>query len=142
MKPLVSVIVPVYNVERYVQQCLESLVNQTLKEIEIIIVNDGSTDGSAEICNKYAKMDSRIVYITKENGGLSEARNVGLKYASADYIGFVDSDDYVDLDFFKVLYDLTQKNNAKISVGAIRRVDENNITYREDKSKEDTIFST
>ena len=73
MKPLVSVIVPVYNVERYVQQCLESLVNQTLKEIEIIIVNDGSTDGSAEICNKYAKMDSRIVYITKENGGLSEA---------------------------------------------------------------------
>ena len=142
MEPLVSVIVPVYNVERYVQQCLESLVNQTLKEIEIIIVNDGSTDGSAEICNKYAKMDSRIVYITKENGGLSEARNVGLKYASADYIGFVDSDDYVDLDFFKVLYDLTQKNNAKISVGAIRRVDENNITYREDKSKEDTIFST
>ena len=109
--PILSVIVPVYNVEDYIIQCIDSILNQTLKNMEIIIVNDGSTDGSAEICNKYAKMDSRIVYITKENGGLSEARNVGLKYASADYIGFVDSDDYVDLDFFKVLYDLTQENN-------------------------------
>ena len=92
----VSVIVPVYNVEKYLDKCLDSLVNQTLKDIEIIVVNDGTKDKSQKIIDKYVKDYPKLVksYI-KENGGLSSARNYGLKYAQGEYVGFVDSDDYV-----------------------------------------------
>ena len=101
----VSVIVPVYNVYDYLEKCLNSLVNQTLKDLEIIIVNDGSTDNSMDIINKYAKKYSNIYAYSKENGGLSSARNYGLKYATGQYIAFVDSDDYIDKDMFNKMYE-------------------------------------
>lgn len=102
--PKVSVIVPVYNVEEYLERCLDSLVNQTLKDIEIIIVNDGSTDGSKEKIQKYINIYKNIVYLEKENGGLSSARNYGIPYAKGEYIGFVDSDDYVELTMYEKMY--------------------------------------
>lgn len=91
---LIGVIIPVYNVERYIHQCIESVINQSFKDIEIILVNDGSTDNSGKICDDYAKKDSRINVIHKENGGLSDARNAGIKNATAKYLLFLDSDDY------------------------------------------------
>ena len=102
-QPKVSIIVPVYNVEEYLVKCLDSLVNQTLKEIEIICINDGSTDNSLEILNTYAQKDSRITIIDKKNEGVSAARNTGLNISKGEYIMFVDSDDYLELPnvFFK-----------------------------------------
>ena len=102
--PKVSIIVPVYNVEEYLERCLDSLVNQTLKDIEIIIVNDGSTDGSKEIIQEYINKYKNIVYLEKKNGGLSSARNYGIPYAKGEYIGFVDSDDYVELTMYEKMY--------------------------------------
>ena len=99
----VSVIIPVYNVEKYLCKCLDSVVNQTLRDIEIICVDDGSTDSSWEILKEYAQRDDRIKLIHKENGGLSSARNVAMQVAKGDYIGFIDSDDWIDLDFTKIV---------------------------------------
>lgn len=95
---LISIIVPVYNVERYIDECLNSVINQTYKHIEIILVDDGSKDSSGKICDNYAEKDNRIVVVHKENGGLSDARNAGMKVATGEYIMFVDSDDYITLD--------------------------------------------
>ena len=100
----VSVIVPVYNVEEYIEKCLNSLVNQTLKDIEIIVVNDGSPDNSQKIIDKYTKKYSNIKSFIKENGGLSDARNYGIKKASGEYIAFLDSDDYVKEDMYEKMY--------------------------------------
>lgn len=102
-KPLVSLIIPVYNVESYLRDCLNSVCGQTYQTIEIIVVNDGSTDGSQAICEEYAGMDRRIRLITKENGGLSSARNAGLLEATGEYIGFVDSDDQIHSMFVEAL---------------------------------------
>ncbi|RAI11984.1 MAG: glycosyltransferase family 2 protein [Candidatus Melainabacteria bacterium] len=118
----VSVIVPVYNVEKYLRECLESLVNQTLKDIEIICINDGSEDSSLEILNEYASKDSRFVIINQENSGQSVARNKGFDVAKGEYIGFVDSDDWVDLNFFENLYSEAVKNNSDIAAASIRKV--------------------
>lgn len=118
----VSVIVPVYNVEKYLTRCLDSLVNQTLKNIEIICINDGSTDNSTEILNEYAQKNSRIVAITQENAGLSATRNKGIDIAKGKYIGFVDSDDWVSLDFFEKLFQAAEKYQADIAVGNIIRL--------------------
>ncbi|MEC4114115.1 glycosyltransferase [Myroides pelagicus] len=101
--PLISVIVPVYNVQDYVAQCIESIINQSYQNLEIIIVNDGTKDNSADICRKYAEKDSRIVFLEKENGGISSARNFGLDRATGDYISFVDSDDFLYEKYFEVL---------------------------------------
>lgn len=98
MDELVSIIVPVYNVESFLNECIDSILNQTYRNIEVILVNDGSKDHSGRICDGYAKKDHRIVVIHKENGGLSDARNVGLDKATGDWILFVDSDDYIDCD--------------------------------------------
>ena len=114
--PKVSVIIPVYNVEKYLSECLDSVVNQTLKDIEIICVNDGSPDGSAEILEEYAQKDNRIKVITQENRGVSEARNSGLKIASGEYIAFLDSDDYIDLKFFEQLYKRGIESNSDVVV--------------------------
>lgn len=100
-RPLVSIIVPVYNVEKYLERCIQSLVRQTLNDIEIILVDDGSSDSSGLLCNKFAERDRRIQVVHKENGGLSSARNAGLKVASGRYVGFVDSDDDVELDMYE-----------------------------------------
>lgn len=113
--PKVSIIVPVYNTEKYLEKCLNSLVKQSLDDIEIIIVNDGSTDNSEIIINKF-KQDypNKIVYFKKENGGLSDARNYGLTYANSEYVGFVDSDDYVELNMFEKLYTSAKEKNADL----------------------------
>lgn len=110
----VSIIVPVYNVEQYIGKCIESLGNQTLEDIEIIMVDDGSTDNSAKIIKRCMRKYSQIKYYKKENGGLSDARNYGLEYATGKYIGFVDSDDYVDLDMYRKMYEKAQKDNSDI----------------------------
>ncbi len=93
MTDKISIIVPVYNVEKYLKECIESILSQTYKNIEIILIDDGSTDNSGKICDEYLKKDSRVKVIHKENGGLSDARNTGIEIASGKYIGFVDSDD-------------------------------------------------
>lgn len=100
----ISVIVPVYNVEKYIDKCLKSLVNQTLKDIEIIVVNDGSPDNSQKIIDTYTKKYKNVKSYIKKNGGISDARNYGLKYAKGEYISFVDSDDYIDLTMMEKLY--------------------------------------
>lgn len=105
-KPLISVIVPVYNTEKYLPKCLDSIINQTYKNLEIILVDDGSTDTSGKICDKYAKEDKRIKVIHKENGGQSSARNAGIKASGGEYICFSDSDDELDLNFVAELYSL------------------------------------
>lgn len=110
----VSIIVPVYNVGQYLCECLDSLINQTEKDIEIILVDDGSTDKSGNICDEYAKHDKRISVIHQKNQGQSAARNRGLDSACGEYIMFVDSDDYIELDACKTLYDTAISNNADI----------------------------
>jgi len=135
MEPLISIIIPVYNVKQYLKKCVDSVIAQTYKNIEIIIVDDGSTDGSSSLCNEIKNDDNRIKVYHKQNGGLSSARNFGIDKAKGEYIGFVDSDDYIDNDMYEVLLDLAEKNNAEMSMCAlydvygdkIRRIN-NNIT--------------
>lgn len=111
--PKVSVIVPVYNVEEYIEKCLNSLVNQTLEDIEIIIVNDGSKDNSDKIIRVFLeKYPNKIVYLKKQNGGLSDARNYAIPYAKGEYIAFLDSDDYVELNMYKNMYELAKKEHS------------------------------
>lgn len=116
IKPVVSVLVPVYNVSKYLRQCLDSLVNQTLKDIEIVCVNDGSTDSSAAILEEYAAADERIVIVNKPNGGLPSARNAGLDVARGKYIGFVDGDDFADPDMYRKMYNAARADGADIVV--------------------------
>jgi glycosyltransferase involved in cell wall biosynthesis len=124
----ISVIIPVYNAEKYIRQCLDSVIKQTFANLEIICVNDGSQDNSDKILAEYAAADSRIKILTQDNQGLSAARNAGIKIAGGDYIGFVDSDDYVDLDFYEKLLAVAEKNNADIVMGATRRFGDNFAT--------------
>lgn len=112
----VSVIVPVYNVEQYLEKCLLSLVNQSLKDMEIIIVNDGSKDRSQEIIDRYVERYNNIVSLEKENGGLSDARNYGVQYAKGEYVAFVDSDDYVDYTMFEKMYHRAVEGNLDVVV--------------------------
>ncbi|WP_294296056.1 glycosyltransferase family 2 protein [uncultured Chryseobacterium sp.] len=124
--PKVSVIVPVYNVEKYLAKCLDSLIDQTYQNIEILIINDGSTDNSAQIIATYSvQYPDRIKSFVKENGGLSDARNFGIDRATGDYIGFVDSDDYVTAAMFEEMVNLAEKHNAKMVICNIQKVDQN-----------------
>lgn len=115
-QPLVSVLIPVYNVEEYLERCLDSVLNQSLTRIEVICVNDGSTDKSLEILKKYQENDSRVIIVSKENGGLPSARNAGIERARGEYIGFVDSDDYVQPDMFEKLYNTAKKEKSDVVV--------------------------
>ena len=117
MTEKITIIVPVYNVEHYLDKCLDSLINQTYKNLEIIVINDGSIDNSGIICQEYAQKDNRIVYIEKENGGQSEARNMGLDRMTGSYVTFVDSDDWVELDYVENLYKKITEYQADIAVG-------------------------
>jgi glycosyltransferase involved in cell wall biosynthesis len=110
----VSIIVPVYNVEAYLAKCLDSLMNQTLQDIEIIVVNDGATDGSPKIIDEYVKKSNKFQALAKSNGGLSDARNYGIPHAIGEYIGFVDSDDYVEPDMFEILYQKAKLEDSDI----------------------------
>jgi len=110
----VSVIVPVYNAEKYLEKCLDSLINQTMEEIEIIVVDDGSTDSSSDILAIYAAKSSKLRVYTRANGGAAEARNFGLTVACGEYVGYVDSDDFVDLDMFEIMYDKAMERGSDI----------------------------
>ena len=125
---LISVIIPVYNVEKYLTKCVDSIINQTYKNLEIILVDDGSPDNCGKICDEYAKKDNRIKVIHKENGGLSSARNAGLDICKGEYICFIDSDDFVSLSFIEVLYKMIQINKTDIAqCNFLRFHDENEI---------------
>lgn len=133
-EPLISVIVPVYNVKQYMERCVDSILAQTYANIEIILVDDGSTDGSGNLCDRYAGKDDRVHVVHKDNGGLSDARNAGIQVAKGEYYAFVDSDDYVAADYITYLYNLLDakpnKNRMQISICGYRKVygDETEVT--------------
>ncbi|MGV3354313.1 glycosyltransferase family 2 protein [Streptococcus orisratti] len=119
MNAVVSIIIPIYNVQQYLSRCLESVINQSYKNIEIILVNDGSTDSSLEICEKFSQIDQRIKLYSKSNGGLSDARNFGIEKSTGNYITFVDSDDFISEDYVEYLYYLLKKFNTAMSLCSI-----------------------
>lgn len=133
----VSVVVPIYNAEKYLKQCLDSIVSQTLKDIEIILIDDGSTDGSAEICKQYLG-DERVTYFYKENEGLAAARADGIAKATGEYIGFVDSDDWLELNTYEEMYLASRKNNADI---VFCNCIENENGYRFSPEMRDGLFN-
>jgi len=126
-KELISVIIPVYNVEKYLDRCVETIVNQTYKNLEIILVDDGSTDNCPMMCDEWAKKDGRIKVIHKANGGSSSARNAGLNICKGRYIGFIDSDDYVDSDMYENLYDAVKGLSNCLPVVGIFNEDERGV---------------
>jgi len=145
--PKVSIVIPVYGVEEYIDKCLKSLVNQTLQDIEIIVVNDGSKDNSQDIIDEYVKRDKRIKSIIKENGGQASARNMGIKLATGDYLGFVDSDDWIESNMYELLYNEAVSNdydvvfcNYHIETNGIRE-EADTIVFNPEKAVESYIFS-
>lgn len=122
-QPLISLIVPIYNVETYLRMCLDSIANQTYSNIEVLLVNDGSPDGSAAICQEFVARDSRFRYIEKENGGLSDARNAGIALAQGEFISFVDSDDWIEPTYVEDLYRAALLNNAEVVVSNYKKFD-------------------
>lgn len=124
MNPKISIIVPVYNAEKFLNKCIKSILNQTFTNFELILINDGSLDNSGEICNKFLHSDNRVKVIHKENYGQATARNSGLQVAQGEYVGFVDSDDWIEVDMYKNLYESSIKENADISIIGLREVNE------------------
>ena len=128
---MISIIVPVYNVELYLKRCVESIINQSYKNLEIILVDDGSTDNSSSICDELKNSDERIRVIHKKNGGLSDARNVGIEIAKGDYIGFVDSDDWIEPDMFENLKLEMENSGACLAVTGINRIYDNGYSVNQ-----------
>lgn len=138
----ISIVVPVYNVELYLERCIDSLLIQTYKNIEIILINDGSTDNSSIICERYKKMDNRIKVIHKKNGGLSAARNTGVKNATGEYILFVDSDDYIEKNTCeRFIFYLKNNKGIKIVIGNAYRIENNQKLEMRHKNKSNEILS-
>lgn len=135
MEAKISVIVPVYNVEKYLDRCVKSIINQTLKELEIILVDDGSPDNCPTMCDDYAECDGRVKVIHKKNGGLGFARNSGIEASSGEFIAFVDSDDYIEPDFYEKLYNNAKENNAEICLAGMT------IVNGDKKTKCENIFA-
>lgn len=136
-----SIIVPVYNVEKYLPKCLESLIKQTLKDIEIICVNDGSMDNSLAILKEFASRDSRIRIIDNQHQGVAKTRNTGIEQSTGEYIGFVDSDDYIDIDFFEKLYNSATKSNSDIAIASILKHKNFFNIYNAKYTKEETAIT-
>lgn len=132
MNDLISIVIPVYNVEDYLPRCLDSIVKQTYRNIEIILIDDGSKDKSGSICDKYAKMDNRIKVFHNKNNGVAYTRNFGIEVSNGKYLTFVDSDDYVDENYVEFLYVLLKKNNCTISVCSNVKI-KNNTKHRKPK---------
>lgn len=141
MNPEISIIVPVYNVETYIHRCIRSILSQTFEKFELILVDDGSKDNSSQICDEFAEKDSRVKVIHKENGGLSSARNAGIDIAKGTYLGFVDSDDYINKNMYEILYKSIITNSSDITVCDFIRVNENE-KYKEDDSLNDAIVES
>ncbi|MBS4197580.1 glycosyltransferase family 2 protein [Lederbergia citri] len=140
MHPKISVIVPVYKVEPYLKMCIDSILAQTFTDFELILVNDGSPDRCGIICDRYAKKDSRITVIHKENGGLSSARNAGIKIARGKYIGFVDSDDYIDKKMYEILYDIAELHSSDVVLCDFKKVNVHD-TYSKNMHNNDLHIS-
>ena len=128
-RPKISVVIPVYNMEKYLKRCLDSIINQTFQDIEIIMVDDGSKDSSGKICDEYKALDDRVKVIHKQNAGLGFARNSGMEIATGEYISFVDSDDYIELDMYEKLYKRMKQVNADTCIFGYRRMLGDKIEY-------------
>ena len=137
---LVSIIIPVFKVEKYIHRCLNSIINQTYRNIEVILIDDGSPDGSAAICEKFAVQDKRLKIYHKTNGGLSDARNYGIKHANGKYIVCVDSDDFVDCDYIEYLHNLIKKYGTSLSICRHRTI-YNNGSVKDYGSQGDTVLT-
>ena len=141
-KPMISIIVPVYNVESYLADCIDSITVQTFKDIEIILVDDGSPDSCGQICDDYAKTDKRIRVIHKQNGGLSDARNAGIQLASGRYLGFIDSDDYIATDMFERLYNSIIETDSDIAMCYAANFIDGSIAELDEDKGETFIFES
>lgn len=124
MNPLISIIVPIYNVEKWLTKCLSSIKKQTYQNIEVLLIDDGSKDNSPQICERYSKTDFRFKYYKKRNGGLSDARNYGIDRANGEYLAFIDSDDYVSVNYIEVLYEQLVSSKAEVAICGFNRVNE------------------
>ena len=140
MNPLVSIIVPVYNVEKYLDKCVESIINQTYTNLEVILVDDGSPDNCPQMCDEWAQKDSRIRVVHKENGGLSDARNCGIEACNGEWVYFIDSDDYIACDTIEKLYNVAIVNNCDMSIGRYVEV-HNGIEKESEYSGETFVYS-
>ncbi|MCI2255194.1 glycosyltransferase [Domibacillus sp. PGB-M46] len=140
--PKISIIVPIYNVEQYLKKCVDSILAQTFQDYEIILVNDGSTDACGEICDDYINKDSRIRVIHKKNGGLADARNTGINAANGDYLGFVDSDDWLEPTMYETLYNVCFSENADISTCLIETQRKNKNQKTKVNKKEIKVFTS
>lgn len=132
--PLISVVVPVYNVEQYIRECVDSIISQTYYHLEIVLIDDGSLDNCPEICDEYVKKDGRIKVVHQKNGGLAKARNVGIENSNGVYITFIDSDDCVASNYIEILYRGLIENDADISIASFRSFEKNNTAVIEDRS--------
>lgn len=141
MNELVSIIVPIYNVEKYLVECIKSLINQTYRNLEIILINDGSIDDSVKICEQYIEQDNRIILINKKNGGSASAKNEGLKVAKGDYITFVDSDDFIESDMIEYMVNTIKKYNADIVQCSFTNLYKNTEKFKQDTIVEQKISS-
>ena len=137
---LISIIVPIYNTEKYLHQCLDSILNQTYTNFEVLLVNDGSTDSSGMICQEYVENDSRFRYFEKENGGASSARNLGLERSGGAYITFIDSDDWVEPNYLDVLYTALKENDTDVAISTYKRFAQDGVFYLRSYSREDDEF--
>jgi glycosyltransferase involved in cell wall biosynthesis len=138
----VSIIVPVYNAEKHLKECLDSIINQTLKEIQIIIINDGSTDNSKEIILDYVRKDSRVTFIDSENEGVSATRNKGIEKAIGKFIGFVDSDDYVATNMYQQLYDIAEGYNASMAICNVIQLIDNEAFQKRLQLKSESFLTS
>jgi capsular polysaccharide biosynthesis protein cpsJ len=126
---LISVIVPIYNVEDYIRQCFDSLLHQTYQNFEVLMINDGSPDNSASICQEYAARDSRFRYFEKENGGISTAVNLGIEHSQGEYVTLMEPDDWADNDYLEVLYNAIVQEGADVSISSYKRFDMSNNSF-------------
>ena len=148
--PLISVIVPVYKVEKYIHKCVDSILTQTFPDFELFLVDDGSPDNCGKICDEYAEKDNRVIVIHKENGGLSDARNVAIDRAKGDYLTFIDSDDYVSENHLETMYNALTETDSDIAIANITSFSEdkyNDEFYRPVKTRKmlqgkEAVFST
>lgn len=141
MNDLITIVVPVYKVEQYLKKCVDSIINQTYKNLEIILVDDGSPDNCGNMCDEYANLDSRVKVIHKENGGLSSARNAGIEVATGKYISFVDSDDYITNDYIEYMYKILKQNNVKMSTCETKIIYEDKPILRNDTNSSVKILN-